>query len=442
MKLYNSLTNSYKTVKKDAINIYVCGPTVYDYIHIGNARPMITYDILVRILKFNNIKVNYLQNITDVDDKIINRAILENTTEKQISEFYTQYYLNNMNDLNIIKPNQIILISVHIRGMIDFTKELIEKGFAYEKNGNVYFRINAVKEYGQLSNQTIDQINKVNRIEIDSNKENHSDFVLWKTTIQGVVWDSPWGKGRPGWHTECVYLIDWYFKKQTIDIHGGGIDLIFPHHENERAQYFGKNKIELANLWMHNGHLNLNNEKMSKSLGNIFKVNDFIEKYDPNTLRYLMYTTHYRQPLNITSELIEQVRKEVFKIDNLIKQVKIYLVKNNLSISFNDNECSDHELTEFQEFINNLEDDLNTANCLTNLNTMIKLLNQQLKIGKIQLNLYYIFLLMLDLLGLKFNHLITVEEEKLIIKWENLKQQKQYQQADEIRKILIAKKII
>ncbi|WFQ92175.1 Cysteine--tRNA ligase [Mycoplasma feriruminatoris] len=441
MQLYDSLSKTKKTLNKKSINLYCCGPTVYNYIHIGNARPVLLVDVLIRYLKSRNIKVNYLQNITDIDDKIILKALDNKLNELEVSQKYTKAYLEDLKSLNINKPDEIILISTKMNEMIKFIKDLVDINAAYVLDGDVYFNIKKYEnEYCKLSGYKLDELISGKRVEIDSKKHYSLDFSLWKKTELGIKWDSVFGSGRPGWHTECVLLIDEYFKHQTIDIHVGGIDLKFPHHENERIQFIAKNNKELADIWLHNGHLQIENEKMSKSLGNVILVRDFIKQYNKNTLRWIFLTTNYTQPLNISNDLIYQANKFFEKLTNLSKKTIQFIIKNDLNIK----QIKKSEYID--QFNNYMEDDLNTSLVLSLIDSLIKQINKNIidknvdDFNLLVSSLSYI----LDVLGFKdvFNYKFNSKTKELFLKWQQLVKEKQFDKADLIRKDLIEQGIL
>ncbi|AGM24732.1 cysteine--tRNA ligase [Spiroplasma chrysopicola] len=439
MKVYNTLTRKNEEINQTKFNIYACGPTVYNYIHLGNARALINADLLVNVLEFQQYEVNYIQNYTDIDDKIINKALAENKTEAEISAFYIDAFEKDVTALNIRKPNKMLAISNYIDDIIAFIADLMARGAAYESNGNVYFAIDQfLLEYGKLGNKTIAELNPGERVEADSNKRNVNDFTLWKKTIVGILFDSPWGQGRPGWHTECALLIDKFFSHQTIDFHLGGIDLVFPHHENERIQYLAKNNCEITKIWLHNGHLNLEEQKMSKSLGNTILVRDFIAKYDPATLRYLFYSTNFSQPLNVTQTVIAFAQKETAKIFNILKTINLFLATNDLK-------CDLSIKGEFVgKALEQLNNNLNTPNVLSIINDMIKIINQQLRNNKIDLTIVGDFYnIIFNLLNFSFTlPVITPEIKGLIQEWQHAKAVQDFVKADKIRTQLVEKNIL
>ncbi|WP_280123365.1 cysteine--tRNA ligase [[Acholeplasma] multilocale] len=441
IKLYDSLKSITNDLDNKKINIYSCGPTVYNYIHIGNARPSLLVDTLVRYLKSRSVDVNYLQNITDIDDKIINRAIEEGLTEKEISTKYMNAYLDDLDAMNVLRPTQLTPISDKLDLMLTYIEDMVKSGDAYVVDGDVYFDIKKWEsKYGQLSGRKIDELISGERVEVELKKHNPLDFTLWKKTDVGIKWDSVFGPGRPGWHTECVLLIDDYFNGETIDIHAGGIDLKFPHHENERIQFWAHNNKELALNWMHNGHLTLEDEKMSKSLGNTILAKDFIAEHGPNLLRWIFLTTYYRQPLNINESLIGQGKKFFDKISNINKKVIAHLVMNDYVIT---NKLDDSIIEEFNTHMDN---DLNTSRVLTLLEQIVKDLNKSLtekesiKIDQYISSMKYILdtLGFIDLINIDF----TEEDREIFKQWKELLNQKDFAKADELRAILIEKKLV
>lgn len=445
MKLYNTLTcdfTDYSQIKK--ANIYSCGPTVYNYIHIGNARAIIAVDLLVSFLQFKQIKVNYIQNYTDIDDKIIIKALSEHKSEQEIAEFYIKAFEKDVFNLNIKAPTRRIRVTEHIKDIIIFIKKLIKIKAAYEINGNVYFNVTKYKNmYGQLSNKKIEELKFNARIKYNSNKHNQYDFVLLKQTTEGISFpfydqNGKLYQGRPGWHTECVVLIDKFFHKETIDIHAGGVDLVFPHHENERIQFLAKNNKEIAKIWMHNGHLNIADKKMSKSSNNMILVHDFIKLYSPNTLRYLLYVTNYTQPLNITKKLIISSQNEVEKIFKVLKAINLYLFEYNLN----------YNLTKHGENVKKvlieLANNLNSPNVLTIISKMIKIINTQLRNKNIDLQLISDFYnIIFNIMNFNFKlAIINNDNRKYLLEWIKSKNSKNFIKADKLRKILLEKNIL
>lgn len=439
--VYNSLTNQIeplKPIKENEISMYVCGPTIYGDIHIGNCRPVIVFDVLYRLLSFIGYKVTYMSNITDVDDKIIKKALEEKVPESEITTRYLKNYLELRKDLNVINPTFMPKVTENIDNIINFISKLIELNFAYEKDGDVFFRVNKVPGYGRLSNLNLDDLQVGARIEENSLKENPADFALWKKTNVGIKWDSPWSKGRPGWHTECVVMIDSLYPNGLIDIHGGGFDLKFPHHENEIAQSYACSHTLLANVWMHNGYINMNNVKMSKSLGNVKSGREIVDRYGVNVTRWAVISTHYRAPINFSDEVMENATKEVNKVLDPLRQASIKLQLNDYQNSIVDNDLID-------KFVDTLLDDLNTSNAQTVVFEITKYLNQSLRGRDFELmaKYYNTLKVCIDLLGLVFNEKILSEEDKsLFTKWNEYKANKDFINADEVRKILIERGLL
>ena len=444
IKLFNSLSNKievFKPIKPNRVSIYVCGPTVYNSPHIGNCRPAVVFDMFRRFLTYLNYDVTYVSNFTDVDDKIINKAAELNISEKQLADHYIEEYLNILDSLNCIRANYNPRVTENMDQIIDYIKTLVDKGHAYYKNDNVYFRVDSIKDYGKLSNINLDDLIAGSRIEENKDKENPFDFVLWKKTNKGITWPSPWGEGRPGWHTECVVMIHDIFG-DLIDIHGGGFDLKFPHHENEIAQcraYCGTN---LANYWMHNGFINLDNQKMSKSIGNVLRAKDFIEQHGGLLLRYTLLNCHYRAPLNITDEVLASNKKEIDKISRALNDVAKFLQLNHVN-----NNMFDNQQPNIDDFLETLADDLNISNALTILFNKIKEINLSLRSKNVDLNtlirLDKELKLMLEILGLKFDIICLTEEDINLLNEYNLaRASKDFNKSDYIRNILIERNLL
>ncbi|ARU90922.1 Cysteinyl-tRNA synthetase [Spiroplasma clarkii] len=412
MKLFDTLSQELHNLESD-LKIYSCGPTVYNEIHIGNTRPLFLTDTLTRFLDYLNIKYTYLLNITDIDDKIINRAMDEGCSESELALKYSTAFFEVLKALNIKSPTKIIPISTKMDEMIKFIDQLVAKQVAYVVDGNVYFNImNYSKEYGRLSKQNLEALEVGARKDVDTNKLNPLDFVLWKNTKKGIKWDSPWGPGRPGWHTECAVLIAEEFQS-TIDVHVGGIDLKFPHHENERIQFLALKNQELARNWIYNGHLALEGEKMSKSLGNTITVTDYLKTNDPNQLRYIYLATNYSQPINIGTTILKQAHDWINKVLNLIKNVNLNTALNKYNIFEND-QTNVLEI----EFVNYMKDNLNTAMAISTIDKIIKEINTEIRANNLNRGKYELLLKMLDVLG--FNFKITPIDNNLkeiIIAW-------------------------
>ena len=440
---YNSLTNSleeFKTVKPNEVSMYVCGPTVYNYPHIGNMRPVVVFDTLRRFLSYVGYKVTYVSNFTDVDDKIIKAAQKEGKTEKELTEFYIQEFLKVTKLLGSDKPNITPKVTEYIPKIIEYIDNLVKIGAAYVVDGDVYFRVPLIKDYGSLSGINPEDLVVGARIEENSKKESPLDFALWKTTDEGIKWDSPWGKGRPGWHTECCVMIDTIFPNQEIDIHGGGYDLKFPHHENEIAQTEATHHHKIAHYWMHNGFINFGNEKMSKSLGNVVYAKDMIEKYGGAVTRLVILNAHYRQPVNYTDETVNAAIQEVNKMQMAYKQMALQLQVNNINLD-------EGKPVYIEKFLESLADDLNTANALAELYNLIKEANQTIRsreIDFVKLNNQFKTLTdMFNVLGLNIEYVKLGDEERdLYNEYLAAKQEKNFAKSDEIRQKLISKGIM
>lgn len=352
MRLHNSYTNKveeFTPIEENKVKMYVCGPTVYDYAHLGHARCYITWDVLYRYLKFKGYDVTYCRNVTDVDDKILKKAEKEGKTPEEVSQYWYKQFTNSMNALHNLKPDIEPFATKTLGEMISIIKDLIKNGYAYEAGGDVYFRVKKFPKYGYLSKQPIDQLESGARIEVGELKEDPLDFALWKKD-EKFGYNSPWGVGRPGWHIECSAMSRKYLGK-TIDIHAGGADLIFPHHENEIAQSECANGCKFVNYWLHNGFVTINKEKMSKSLGNFLTIDDLLKKYDANTIRFFILTNHYRMPVEFSDEALTSAQAGVKRLMNA-KQTKI-------------NEALDITQTEsYKQFTEAMDDDLNTSKAL------------------------------------------------------------------------------
>lgn len=438
MKIYNSLTDKieeFKPIKENEVTMYVCGPTVYNYVHIGNMRPVITFDMVYNYFKYLGYKVTYASNFTDINPKIIAMAKELGITEREVADKFINAYLKDLENYNCSKIDKRPTVIEHLNDIFTFIEKLIEKDYAYEKDGDVYFRVNKIKDYGILSNQNISELEAGSRVEIDDKKEDPLDFALWRKTTEGEQFDSPWGKGIPGWHTECVVMINSIFGKK-IDIHGGGVDLKFPHHENEIAQSMALNNNHLANYWMHNGHINVNGEKMSKSLGNFILAKDFIKMHDANIIKIALFKTHYRLPLNFTDDLFKEADNINNKIYNALKAAKLLLVLNDAHLI--NSTVKDQK---FEEYMN---DDFNTPNVITYLLDLLKEMNIEIRQkGENVLLLYNKILVITNILGLVYNlPEITKEDIDNYNKWQEYRNLKDFENADIYRNKLIEKNII
>lgn len=444
MKIYNSLSQKleeFKPIKPKQVSIYICGPTVYNYPHVGNVRPMVVFDTLKRVFEASDYHVRLVSNYTDVDDKIINAAKDKNIDEKEISEKFIAAYNEDRKSLNVQIPDSTPKVTETMDEIISFIEKLVEQGYAYEVEGDVYFRVNKIEEYGKLSNQKIDDLLVGARIDENTNKENALDFTLWKKTNSGLMWESKFSHGRPGWHSECVVMIDHEFNHELIDIHGGGMDLKFPHHENEIAQSKAIHKHSIANYWMHNGMVNMDGEKMSKSLGNVIWAKDLINKIGGNTLRWIMLSVHYRAPLNISSEVIDMSLKELDKIATVIKQASVKVALSDKKIEVN----IDQQV--FNDFLEPLCDDLNTPNAFAIIFKIVKELNQVMRANACDILYVNTSLLTLkkclDTLGITYINLILSESDKETYhNWKSATLNKAYEKADIYRQELIEKGIL
>lgn len=442
MKLYNSKTNqieTFKPIRPNEVSMYVCGPTVYGEAHIGNARPIIVFDTLRRLFSALGYKVDFVSNYTDVDDKIIQKAIDENVDETVITTRYIEAYENVRNSLNTLPIEHNPRVTENMDGIVAFIQDLLDQGYAYDIHGNVYFRVEKANEYGEISKQRIEDLLVGARIEAESDKENPLDFTLWKKTDQGIQWDSPWGKGRPGWHTECVVMINEHFH-EMIDIHGGGMDLKFPHHENEVAQSRACLHHGLANVWMHNGMLNIDGEKMSKSLGNVMLAKDMIAELGSAVVRWMMMSVDYRSPLNITDEVVETAKTEVNKALSALRQVEIKVQLNDLVIK-------EMAHTSFYEaFLDAMQDDLNTPNAMMRIFDVVKAININLRARELKDEVfaqYHDLKAMLDVLGIEHTYFHVSDEHKEVYKkWNQAKADKDFTSADEYRTILMEANIL
>lgn len=445
MKIFNSYTNQLETfipTHEGVVSMYICGPTVYNYIHIGNARPVVVFDTVRRYFESLGYQVKFVSNFTDVDDKIIQKAIEEGVDELTISRKYITAFLNDVASLNsktdYLKPK----VTEYMPKIIDYIQSLISIGYAYEIDGDVYFRVSKLKEYGRLSNRKLDELIAGARIEINEKKESPLDFTLWKKTEEGIHWHTDFSDGRPGWHTECVAMIDDIFGEQ-IDIHGGGTDLMFPHHENEIAQSLAKNHHSVAKYWMHNGRLNLEGEKMSKSLGNVVLVKDL----NVNKLAFRMFllSTHYRSPLNYSQEALDVFVKEWQKDQKSIEQLHRLLDLNDKLEPLVD--ISSPDLLDIKKyFVESMESDFNTPNALTALYQLIKAVNQKMrqKADFEWLNQAYRLINdILMILGLDFPLTrLTLDDKALIKAWEKARADKDFALADDLRNQLNEKGLL
>ena len=441
VRIYNSITRKkeeFVPLKEGQVSMYVCGPTVYNYIHIGNARPAIAFDTVRRYLEYKGYEVKYVSNFTDVDDKLIKAAQELKQTVPEVADRFIDAFFEDTGALNVKKATVHPRVMDHMPDIVDFIKVLIDKGHAYESNGDVYFKTRSFDDYGKLSHQSIDDLKVGARIETGDLKKDPLDFALWKKAKDGEInWDSPWGQGRPGWHIECSVMARQHLG-DTIDIHAGGQDLTFPHHENEIAQSECMTDKTFANYWMHNGYINIDNTKMSKSLGNFILVHDIIKEIEPNVLRYFMISVHYRSPINYNRELVEAARSSLERIQDAYHQAK-----ERLSKAVKD-EIDEKVVTSIDDnvklFEAHMDDDFNTANAITAWHELTGNLNKYLRqpsTSSVVLQKFIdVFDSYSDILGVTLNRqevLLDEEIEKLIEERETARKNKDFTRADEIR---------
>ena len=455
MKIYNTLSKrkeEFVPLEEGKVKMYVCGPTVYNFIHIGNARPMIVFDTVRRYFEYKGYDVNFVSNFTDVDDKIIRKAIDEGVTADEISKRYIAECKKDMDAMNIKPATKNPLATEEICGMVDMIQTLIDKGYAYEKNGTVYYRTRKFKDYGKLSHKNLDDLRSGERTLLvtgEDEKEDPLDFVLWKPKKEGEpAWESPWSEGRPGWHIECSEMSKKYLGEQ-IDIHAGGEDLIFPHHENEIAQSEAANGKEFAKYWMHNGFLNIDNRKMSKSLGNFFTVREISEKYDLQVLRFFMLSAHYRSPLNFSAELMESAKTSLERILTAAENLR-FLSKNagNETLTDEERDLLDKSEEYVQGFEKSMDDDFNTADAIASVFDLVKFINTTADGNRSREyldSLYKTLFRLTDVLGIiidKKEEILDEDIEALIEKRQAARKEKNFALADQIRDELLAKGII
>ena len=455
MRIYNTLTKKkeeFIPLEEGKVKMYVCGPTVYNFIHIGNARPMIVFDTVRRYMEYKGYEVNYVSNFTDVDDKIIAKAVEEGVSAEEISSRYIKECKKDMADMNVKPATTHPLATQEIDGMIDMIQTLMDKGFAYEVNGTVYFRVKNFKEYGKLSHKNLEDLQSGFRslqVSGENQKEDPLDFVLWKPKKEGEpFWVSPWSEGRPGWHIECSVMSKKYLGEE-IDIHAGGEDLVFPHHENEIAQSECCNGKQFARYWMHNAFLNIDNRKMSKSLGNFFTVREIGEKYDLQVLRFFMLNAHYRIPLNFSAELMEASKNSLERIITCVEQLKHLLETAEKTEMTETEKALEVEVLEYvKKYENSMEDDFNTADAIAAIFELVKFANTKANENSTAAFVQYLFdtiVHLSDVLGLIVNkeaEILDEEIEKLIEERQMARKEKNFKRADEIRDELAAMGII
>lgn len=443
MKIYNTLTRKkeeFVPIDKNEVKMYSCGPTVYDYFHIGNARPFIIFDTMRRYLEYIGYKVKFVQNFTDIDDKMIKRANEEGITVKELGERFIKEYFEDAQSLGIRKASVHPKATENIDAIIDVVKKLVDNGYAYEVDGNVYFSAKKFKEYGKLSHQPLDALEAGARIDVNEHKKDPMDFVVWKAQKPGEpAWESPWGMGRPGWHIECSAMVNKYLG-ETIDIHSGGQDLIFPHHENEIAQSECANGKPFAHYWMHNGYININNQKMSKSLGNFFTVRDIRKKYDSEVIRFFMLSAHYRNPINFADTLMEQAKSAVERVYTCLENLK-FLEKNSqdkdmcekcAAIAEKIDQCR-------TKFIDAMDDDLNTADAIAAIFDIVYIANTEItadlpkSVIRKAIDMIHDLGSVLGLFNSESKKSIDEEVEKLIEARNKARAEKNWAEADAIR---------
>lgn len=437
MRIYNSLTDKveeFKPINEGKVTMYVCGPTVYNYVHIGNMRPVITFDMVYKYLKYLGYDVKYASNYTDINPKITKAAEALGITEREVANKFIKAYEEDLKNYNCSNIDYRPRVINYLDDIFNFISKLIEKDYAYVVDGDVYFRVSKIKDYGILSNQSIEELISGSRVDIDEKKENPLDFALWRKTTEGETFTSPWGEGIPGWHTECVVMINKLFGDK-IDIHAGGVDLKFPHHENEIAQSIALNNNYIANYWMHNGHININNVKMSKSLNNFILAKDFIKEHSANVIKLAFLSTNYRQPLNLTDKVFD----EALIIDNKIKTV-LKSANNELNIK-NIHNIKEEKDSTFEEYMN---DDFNTPNVITLLLSLVKDLNQEIRNkGNNILTLTNKILTITNILGLSYSMPEFTEKQKETYNnWIKAREDKDFALADTLREKLVKENIL
>ena len=451
IRVYNTMSGQleeFKTVEEGKVKMYVCGPTVYNYIHIGNARPIIFFDTVRRYLEYRGYDVKYVSNFTDVDDKIINKANEEGVTIDEIVKRYIAAFLEDTAKLNLKEEGMIRpKATENIGEMIKMIKELESKGYAYAVDGDVYFEVEKYEDYAALSHHNIEDLKSGARIDIDTRKKSPVDFALWKSAKEGEpFWNSPWGKGRPGWHIECSAMSKKYLG-DSFDIHGGGQDLIFPHHENEIAQSKCSHGGEYGRYWMHNGYLNIRGEKMSKSKGNFFTLRDILKDYDGNMIRFFMLSSHYRKPIDFSDEELEMAKTAIERIENTILRAEEVLKETPTDVTENLQEISEFLETSKKKFEDGMDDDFNTAIAIGTVFEMVKEINRFIDLTQkskeglqvLRNSVEFIKQIVIDVLGIKLNLEMKVEGlsnelvELILDLRMNAKKDRNFALADDIR---------
>ncbi|MCP3029543.1 cysteine--tRNA ligase [Halobacillus sp. A5] len=451
IKVFNTLTRAkelFHPLEENKVKMYVCGPTVYNYIHIGNARPAIVFDTVRKYFEYRGYEVNYVLNFTDVDDKLIKAANELGEEVPDIANRFIQAYKEDVGALGVQEAVHHPRVTENMEEIIQFIEGLIEKGFAYESGGDVYFRTRSFNEYGKLSHQSIDELRSGARIEAGEKKEDPLDFTLWKEAKEAeITWESPWGKGRPGWHIECSAMAKKYLG-DTIDIHAGGQDLTFPHHENEIAQSEANNGESFARYWMHNGYINIENEKMSKSLGNFVLAHDLVQKHDPQVIRFFMLSVHYRHPINFSDELLAGAKSSFERIRNAFENLQ-HRRETSLNLSEDNDQWLNEITMQKQQFISEMDDDFNTANAISVLFDLTKSANLYLQGDQTHTDVIdqftEAFAELAGVLGLRLkqeDELLDEEVDSLIEERKQARKDRNFARADEIRDELKARNIV
>jgi cysteinyl-tRNA synthetase len=443
IRLFNSWSDQieiFAPIKPGQVSMYVCGPTVYDFVHIGNMRPVVVFDVLRRLFEYLGYQVTFVSNYTDIDDKIIAKAFAEKKSEREVADFFIKAYEENVALINSELPTVTPRVTGFVSEIVKYIEGLVDKGSAYVVDGEVFFSVASIPEYGRLSHMKTDDLIVGARVEESGKKRSPLDFFLWKKTDRGITFDSPWGKGRPGWHTECAVMIDAIFHEKIIDIHGGGFDLKFPHHDNEIAQSMAQHGTRLANIWMHNGFINLNDDKMSKSTGNFLTAKEALATIGGPALRLMLLSTHYRLPVNFNQSFLATAQTEVNKMKLAMKQLAVALQLAHQDIDSGSPSSID-------EFIKALADDLNTSNALTSIYETIKLSNRALRESPCDYSLIasYFFTLrtMFHILGLDINYpRLTTDDRSLFERYQERKAARDYEGSDALRSELIRRNIL
>ncbi|WP_100486468.1 cysteine--tRNA ligase [Sporolactobacillus pectinivorans] len=450
LKVFNTMTRkkeAFIPLEKGKVRMYVCGPTVYNYIHIGNARPAVVFDTIRRYFEYRGFDVTYVSNFTDVDDRLINASKERHISVPEIADQFIKAFLDDVGALNVKKASFNPKATETMPEIITFIKKLVDAGYAYPVDGDVYYRTRKFRDYGKLSHQSVDDLKSGARIEIGESKEDPLDFALWKAAKPGEIkWESPWGEGRPGWHIECSAMVEKYLG-ETIDIHAGGTDLVFPHHENEIAQSEALHHKEMAHYWLHNGHIQINNEKMSKSIGNVILVHDLIKKFDPQVIRFFILTVQYRHPINFSDELLNDAVQAFGRLKTAYYNLDHRLKGRKTAVSDGQTDSVDQYR---RSFIESMDDDFNTANAIAVLFEIVKDANVALQDEKSDAAVLSAYLDILGelsgVLGLKLadtsESILDSDVETLISRRETARKQKDFDVADELRDELKEKGII